>query len=256
MGFAAIPSFASAASRLVLMKPKEKPPLRKIATSKKAARASAGRSANRIPSNGATRDPERTAATILAAAVREFGEKGYGGARIDAIAERSGANKRMIYHYFGDKEALYLAVLEQIYAGIRSAELRLNLRNLEPIPALHKLVRFTWDYFLEHPEFLSLLHTENLHKAKYLKRSARAADLNSPLIALISEILQRGVAKGEFRTGVDPLKLYITIASVGFFYLSNRWTLSVIFRRDLTTDAEIKAWGSHIISVIDAYVGA
>jgi AcrR family transcriptional regulator len=203
-----------------------------------------------------TRDPERTAATILAAAVREFAEKGYGGARVDAIAERSGANKRMIYHYFGDKEALYLAVLEQIYAGIRSAELQLNLQDLDPKQAMHALVRFTWDYFLDHPEFLSLLHTENLHKAKYLKRSARAADLNSPLIGLISEILKRGVETGEFRKGVDPLKLYITIASIGFFYLSNRWTLSVIFRRDLTADVEVKAWGNHIISVVDAYVSA
>ncbi len=212
--------------------------------------------AKRTSVYGATRDPERTAATILAAAVREFAEKGYGGARIDAIAARSGANKRMIYHYFADKEGLYLAALEQIYAGIRSAELRLNLRDLDPVPALHKLVRFTWDYFLQHPEFLSLLHTENLHRAKYLKRSARAVDVNSPLIALISEILERGVAKGHFRKGVDPLKLYITIASIGFFYLSNRWTLSVVFRRDLTADAEIKAWGEHIIAVVDAFVRA
>lgn len=236
------------------MKTNEHIPVRKIAAPKKPRVSAARRSANKGSSNGATRDPERTATTILAAAVQEFAEKGYGGARVDAIAERSGANKRMIYHYFGDKEALYLAVLEQIYAGIRSAELQLNLRDLEPKPAMHKLVRFTWDYFLDHPEFLSLLHTENLHKAKYLKRSARAADLNSPVIALISELLQRGVAKGEFRKGIDPLKLYITIASIGFFYLSNRWTLSLIFRRDLTEDAEIKAWGNHIISVIDSFI--
>jgi AcrR family transcriptional regulator len=232
--------------------PKASKPKRRSA----AASVSSQQAAKRMSSTSVTRDPERTAATILAAAVREFAAKGYGGARIDAIAAQSRANKRMIYHYFSDKEGLYLAVLEQIYAGIRSAELRLNLRDLEPVPALHKLIRFTWDYFLQHSEFLSLLHTENLHKAKYLKRSARAVDLNSPLIALISEILQRGVAKGQFRNGVDPLKLYITIASIGFFYLSNRWTLSVIFRRDLTADAEIKAWGEHIIAVVDAFVRA
>lgn len=200
------------------------------------------------------RDPERTSAAILAAAVQEFAAKGYGGARIDAIAARAGINKRMLYHYFGDKDALYLAVLESAYRKIRSAERELHLSELHPEGAIRELVRFTWNYFLKNPEFLSLLGTENLHRAKFLKRSARIFELHSPLIAVLSDILERGVRARIFRPGIDPVQLYITIASLGFFYLSNRWTLSTIFRRDLMQTAELDARGNHIIEVVLAFL--
>jgi len=196
------------------------------------------------------RDPERTSASILAAAVAEFTEKGYAGARIDSIAEKSGANKRMIYHYFGDKDGLYLAVLESAYIGIRSSEAELQLTNLEPVEAIEKLVAFTWNYFIEHPEFLSLLATENLHRAKFLKQSKKVLQLHSPQVSMISDVLKRGAASGVFRRGVDPVYVYISIASLGIFYLSNRWTLSTIFARDLTAQDEIRAWGRHISTVI------
>jgi AcrR family transcriptional regulator len=196
------------------------------------------------------RDPERTRAAILAAAVKEFTEKGYGGARVDAIARRAGANKRMIYHYFGDKDGLYLAVLESAYAAIRSAEAGLRLNKLAPTAAIEKLVEFTWTYFLAHPEFLSLLNTENLHRAKFLKQSRNIPNLHSPLVSVIADILKRGVASGEFRRGVDPVHVYISIASLGFFYLSNRWTLSTIFRRDLADPTELRAWGAHIAAIM------
>jgi AcrR family transcriptional regulator len=202
----------------------------------------------------ATRDPERTSRAILAAAVKEFAERGYGGARIDAIAARAHANKRMIYHYFGNKERLYLAVLEGAYVGIRSAEAQLRLGDLEPVAAIEKLVDFTWTYFLEHPEFLSLLHTENLHRAKYLRRSARVFNLHSPLVAAISDILKRGAARGDFRNDADPVHVYISIASLGFFYLSNRWTLSTIFGRNLAAPAELRYRGKHIKAVIRGYL--
>ena len=202
------------------------------------------------------RDPERTSASILAAAVAEFTEKGYAGARIDAIAEKSGANKRMIYHYFGDKDGLYLAVLESAYIGIRSSEAELQLTNLEPVEAIEKLVAFTWDYFLEHPEFLSLLATENLHRAKFLKQSKKVLQLHSPQVSMISDVLKRGAESGVFRRGIDPVYVYISIASLGIFYLSNRWTLSTIFARDLTAQDEIRAWGRHISTVILGYLRA
>jgi len=202
----------------------------------------------------ATRNPERTSAAILAAAVKEFTEKGYSGARIDAIAARAGANKRMLYHYFGDKEALYLAALESGYVGIRSAEASLRLTDLDPSRAIERLIEFTWRYFLDHPEFLSLLNTENLLRARYLKRSARVFNLHSPLVAALSDILKRGAAQGTFRKDVDPVHLYISIASLGFFYLSNRWTLSTIFRRKLSDPAELKARGEHIREVILGYL--
>ncbi len=196
------------------------------------------------------RNPGRTSAAILAASVREFAEKGYGGARINEIARRTGVNKRMLYHYFGGKEALYLAVLEGNYVAIRSAETRLHLADRDPVAGMQELTEFTWNYFCEHPEFLSILNTENLHRAKYLKRSARIVDLHSPLIAVISDLLQRGAANGQFRSDADPVKVYISIAALGFFYLSNRWTLSAIFRHDLADPKELESWGRHIVETI------
>jgi len=203
-----------------------------------------------------TRDPERTRKTLLASAIREFTEKGYGGARIDRIAERAGLNKRLLYHYFGDKDALYLAVLESAYVDIRTAERSLNLENEDPLEAIRKLVRFTWDYFLAHPEFLSLLGTENLHKAKHLKKSKAIFSLHTPLISLISAIIKRGTASGQFRNGLDPIELYMTIASLGWFYLSNRWTLATIFDRDIMAQREVKKWGDHITEVVVSFVKA
>jgi AcrR family transcriptional regulator len=202
------------------------------------------------PVTKAVRDPERTSAAILAAAVKEFMEKGYSGARINEIAKRAGANKRMLYHYFGDKEALYLAVLEGAYVAIRSAESKLHLADHDPVEGIRELALFTWRYFIEHPEFLSLLQTENLMKARHLKRSARIFDLHSPLVAVISDLLKRGTAKGVFRADADPVKVYVSIASLGAFYLSNRYTLSTIFRRELTETRALAEWGDHIASMI------
>ncbi len=120
--------------------------------------------APRVKRDPGVRDPERTAAAILAAAIDEFSENGYGGARIDAIAERAGVNKRMLYHYFGDKDALYERVLQEIYRGIRTAETKLNLRERDPVEGIRELCHFTWRYFIDHPEFLSLLGTENMNR--------------------------------------------------------------------------------------------
>jgi AcrR family transcriptional regulator len=201
-----------------------------------------------------TRDPESTSAAILAAAVKEFTERGYEGARVDNIAGRAGVNKRMLYHYFGNKQALYVAVLEGRYTAIRSAEHGLHLSDRDPIEGMTDLVRFTWRYYLAHPEFLSLLNTENLHRAKFLKRSARIFELNSPLIERISVLLRRGVEQGVFRDGMDAVKVYVSIAALGFFYLSNRWTLSTIFRRDLMAKDELENWGQHMVDVTLAFL--
>ncbi len=200
------------------------------------------------------RDPERTRATILAAAIEEFTARGLDGARVDDIAQRSGVNKRMIYYYFGDKNGLYLAVLEAIYSDIRNAEMKLHLTDLEPVEAMRELVRFTWRYFIEHPEFLSLLGTENLHRAKHLKTSGKIRDLHSPLVGNITVLLERGLRAKVFRPGVDAVQLYVTIASLGFFYLSNRHTLSTIFGRDLSDPDALAERGQHIEDVVLGYL--
>jgi AcrR family transcriptional regulator len=206
------------------------------------------------PQRGSTRDPERTRGAILAAATREFTSNGLTGARVDAIAQRARVNKRMIYHYFGDKDGLYLAVLEATYGSIRAAELDLHLTDRDPVDGMRELVLFTWRYFLAHPEFLSLLGTENLHKAAYLKRSKRIRQLHSPLVGMLSALLERGARTRVFRRGVDPVELYITIAALGFFYLSNRHTLSTIFGRDLAAPKSIAARESHIVDVVLNYL--
>lgn len=212
------------------------------------------RSRQALRASGATRDPERTRAAILRAATDEITAKGLTGARVDAIAERAGVNKRMLYHYFGDKQGLYLAVLEETYSAIRHAEIGLNLTELDPVAGMRKLVLFTWQYFIDHPEFLSLLATENMNRAAYLKKSQSIRPLHQPLTGMIEVLLQRGVKQGLFRKGVDPVELYISIAGLGFFYMQNRHTLSVIFGEDLNAPKRLDRRGDHIVEVILAYL--
>ena len=161
--------------------------------------------------------PERTREEILQAAMAEFSDKGLGGARVDEIARRAPANKRMIYHYFRSKEALFLAVLERIYDDIRRDEAALNLEELDPVSGMRRLVEFSFGYFTDHPHFIRLLNSENLHGARHLKRSARIREMHSPLVAMISRMLERGKKAGAFRARIDPVQLYISIAALGLF---------------------------------------
>lgn len=200
------------------------------------------------------RDAERSQATILSAARDEFAEFGLGGARVDRIAERAGLNKRLIYYYFADKETLFQSVLEEAYRGIREAERALNLLELAPAQALRRMVEFTWEYYLAHPEFLNLLNSANLHRARHLHNSEQVRVMNSPLIGMLSELLERGRAEGSFRSGVDPLQLYISIAGLSYFYLSNNSTLSAIFDRDLMSNRARNERLSHMCDVILGYV--
>ncbi|KAB2869982.1 MAG: TetR/AcrR family transcriptional regulator, partial [Burkholderiaceae bacterium] len=135
------------------------------------------------------RDPEPTRARILAAAKAEFARSGLGGARVDRIAERAGANKRMLYYYFDSKDGLFRAVLEATYEHIREAEKALHLDALDPHEAIRRLIEFTWDYHLQHPEFLSLLNSANLHRAEHLKSSTKVRRMHSPFVAMIRDIL-------------------------------------------------------------------
>jgi AcrR family transcriptional regulator len=199
--------------------------------------ASGGRSKRR----SMPRDADQTRRRILAAATAEFARKGLGGARVDEIALRSKSNKRMIYHYFGSKERLFTAVLEESYLGIRSAERELHLDELDPEAAMVSLVEFTWRYYLDHPEFLTLVNSENLHRARHLKSSDAIRKASGQLVSMVKAILDRGVATGVFREEIDPVQLNITIAAVGYYYLTNRFTGSIIFERDLMADENLKA---------------
>lgn len=196
------------------------------------------------------RDPDRTREAILMAAQDEFAAKGLSGGRVDAIARRARANKRMIYHYFGSKDGLYLAALERMYEGLRGTERTLDLGHLEPEDAIRRLIEFNFDYTRAHPEMVSLINNENLHRARHLRQSKKVRVLHSPLVAMIDDILKRGVAKGVFRANLDPVQVYITIAAVGYFYLANNWTLSAIFGRDLGTQDACRRRRVHNVDVI------
>jgi len=200
------------------------------------------------------RDADRSQSTILAAARDEFAEFGLGGARMDRIAERAGLNKRLIYYYFEDKEKLFQAVLEQAYRHIREEEMQLRLLDLEPATAVRRLIEFTWNYYLAHPEFMTLLNSANLHKARHLAESRRARELNSPLVETLAAVLERGRREGSFRGGVDPVQLYVSIAGLACFYLSNSHTLSAIFGRDLLAPKARSERLSHMTDVILGYL--
>lgn len=170
------------------------------------------------------RDAEATRARILRAARDEFARAGLGGARVDVIAERAEANKRMIYHYFGSKEDLFRVVLEEAYLDIRAAERTLDLDALPPEAALERLVRFTWRYYLDNPAFIRLVNSENLHGARHIAASDRLKEPSRRFTDMTRRILDRGVAAGVFRPGIDPIQLNITIAAIGYYYLTNRHT--------------------------------
>ena len=186
------------------------------------------------------RNADATQRRILEAARQEFAQLGLGGARVDAIAARAKANKRMIYHYFGNKEQLFTAVLDAAYTDIRMAERALELEKLDPVKAIIRLVRFTWDYYLEHPEFLTFVNSENLHKARHLKHSVAIRALSRTFVGMMKALLDRGVAEGVFRSGIDPVQLNITIAAIGYYYLTNRFTGAVVFERDLMAKSALK----------------
>ncbi len=200
------------------------------------------------------RDADRSQKDILDAALSEFAAHGLGGARMDRIAERAGLNKRLIYYYFESKESLFLAVLERAYENIRSEERQLNLTREEPTEAIRRLIAFTWNYYLAHPEFLTLLNSENLHRARHLKQSKQILTMHSPLIQTLAGVLERGHQAGVFRAGVDPVQLYISIAGLSYFYLGNCHTLSTIFDRDLLGTRALVERLSHMTDLVLGYL--
>jgi AcrR family transcriptional regulator len=201
-----------------------------------------------------SRDADRSQRDILQAALGEFAAHGLGGARMDRIAERAGVNKRLIYYYFESKEGLFLSVLEAAYESIRGEEQQLNLTQVDPIEAIRRLIAFTWNYYIAHPEFLTLLNSENLHRARHLKTSAKVRSMHSPLVQTIADVLERGRNAGLFRAGVDPVQLYISIAGLSYFYLGNSHTLSTIFGRDLLgAKAQVERL-SHMTDLVLGYL--
>jgi len=202
------------------------------------------------------RDAEATRARILAAATQEFARHGLAGARGDRVARAARSSERMVYYYFGNKEKLFRAVLEASYLSLQEAERSVHLDDLEPAHALDEFCRFVWRYYLEHPEFIGLVNTENLHRASHLKQSPQLTELVAPIVGLLHGLLARGEKSGMFRRGIDPTELYIAIAALGYFYLSNSATLSAVLGRELRKPANLDEHWRASAEMIQRFVRA
>ena len=204
----------------------------------------------------ATRDPVQTQRRILRAARNEFMRHGYSGARIERISRAARSSDRMIYYYFESKESLYLRVLEGVYGELGEAESALALDPTRPVAALDALVAFTWQYYVDHPEFVALLSNENLMRGLHITKSIRVTQLSRPVLDILGTILAEGARQKIFRRDLDVKKVYLTLAALGYFYLSNRFTLSSFLGIDLMRPAECEAWLLEIQRVIRAAVSA
>jgi TetR/AcrR family transcriptional regulator len=200
------------------------------------------------------RNAEVTRARILETARVEFVTHGLNGARVDRIADQSGVNKNLIYHYFGSKDDLYLAVLEGIYAGLRARQEDQSLRDLPPVEAMRRLVANTFDHFVATPDLIRLMSIENIHYAANLKRSTGVKPLYRGLLDTISLILKKGQTDGLFRRGVDPADLYLSISGLAYFFLSNQHTLSWLLDRDLVAKKRVATRRQHVVEMVLSYL--
>ncbi|MBN9087012.1 MAG: TetR/AcrR family transcriptional regulator [Reyranella sp.] len=201
-----------------------------------------------------TNDPDGVRRNILEVATAEFAQRGYSGARVDAIANRTRTSKRMIYYYFGSKERLYLAVLEAAYSAIRRQESTLELEHQPPEQALTTLVASTFDYYHAHPEFVRLVMNENIMDGVHMKRSKAIGKLNVTVIDAVRRILARGEQDGTFKRGIDPIELHMTISALGIFNVANRATFSTIFKRDMSSPKALATRRDEIVGMILRHV--
>lgn len=197
-----------------------------------------------------TRSPQATRQDIIDVATREFARNGLSGARVDEIADKTGSSKRMIYYYFGDKEGLYLAVLEEAYRRVRTTEAELDLEHLPPVDALRKLVEFTFDHHNSNEAFIRLVMIENIHHGDYLARSRTIQDLNVSAIGELESIYRRGLQDGTFRKGLTAIELHWQISALCFFNVSNRATFSRIFRVDLASKKALTALRGQVVEMV------
>jgi len=213
------------------------------------------RTTDALKEAGRTNDPARTMAEILEVATHEFADKGLTGARIDEIAAATRTSKRMIYYYFGSKDGLYLAVLEEAYRRMRSIEADLHLDDLEPVAALRALVEFTYDHHRDNEDFIRLVMSENIHRAEYLRQSKTIRQLNVKAIDSIQQLYERGLAQGLFRPGLDPVDIHAAISALTVFNVSNRYTFGTIFDRDERHTPAQTLQREHVVQLILRFAG-
>lgn len=217
------------------------------------------KAAGRADTSSASHNPAETQARttrqlLLDVATQQFADYGYDGARVDKIVAECGVSKNLLYHYFDSKEVLFVAVMEQAYSQMRHRQSEWSFTNLEPSEAIERLVVYTFDHFLEKPNIINLLNTENLHKAHHIKQSEGIFQLYNPLRQTILEILKRGQKSGIFRDDVEVVDLYITISGLSYFYFSNHYTLSYIFQQDLMAEDRVAQRRQHCVDVVLGYL--
>lgn len=201
-----------------------------------------------------TKESEDLRGAILETATREFSARGFDGARVEAIARAAGVNINLVYHYYGKKEALFIAVMEAAYVTIRSHHNDTNIRALDPEAAMIELVRSTFRFFSNNLYIIGLLNSENMHEACHIKQSERIRSLYEPLLGLIATTLDRGVAEGTFREGVDPVQLFLTINAQSYFHLSNRYTMAFVLHQELASEEALARREAHVLEVILSYL--
>jgi TetR/AcrR family transcriptional regulator len=201
-----------------------------------------------------TRDPVKSKQTILTVASAEFCQHGFSGARVERIAAKSKSNMRMIYHYFGDKEGLYLAVVEAAYMRIRQEESKLELSHSDPVDGMRRLIGFTFDFFASNKDVLAIISNENTLRAKYLRRIPNVRAMTVPLVKSIERMLETGSGKGVFRADIDAIQFYVSLVALSQIHIVNRYTLSVIFDRDTADPAWLAARKQHTEDVLMAYL--
>lgn len=203
---------------------------------------------------GRSNDPDGTRRNIIEVATKEFSENGLSGARIDEIAAKTKSSKRMIYYYFGDKDGLYLKVLEHAYGKVRETEASLDLDHLPPLEALEKLARFTFDHHNGNEAFIRLVMIENIHHGEFLTKSSAIQKLNMTAIDAVRRLYERGVREGVFRDGLDPVEVHWQISALCFFNVSNRATFSKIFKRDLGSKKSLASLREAVVEMIVRHV--
>lgn len=202
---------------------------------------------------GRPADAEETRLNILDVATAEFADKGLSGARIDEIAEKTNASKRMIYYYFGGKEGLYRAVLERAYRAVREVDALAQRSDMPPDAALRDVVGVTFDYHIQHPEFVRLVMNENILRGAHVSEVPGIRERNRAVIENLRGILNRGVAAGLFREGIDPVDLHMTISALSFYNVSNRYTFSFGFERDMTSSKALARRRMTVIDIVESW---
>lgn len=189
-------------------------------------------------------------ANLLRAATKIFAKHGFAGGRVGQISKAAKSYDRMIYYYFGSKEGLYIAVIEDIYRRMNEAEEALALDASQPVESLKTVIRFVCRYYQKHPEFVTLLNNENLLQGRHIVKMRSAQQYSSPAISVLQQLMAAGVAQGLFRADLSVRDIYMMIAALGYFPQSNRFTLSEFLGQRIDDAASLAHWEEFMVDAV------